>query len=118
MGIDSVQILLEALIGVADDFGYTVVYLLFLNGHGRITALIEDFSQFIQYSGIDIIRKTDEKTTKYTKCSFYWYKINGFLLTSFKDLLGYCLAGLSIVHLWQIFSTSTCLSQRGRVISS
>lgn len=71
MGVDSVQILLEALVGFLDNFGYTIVYLLFLNGHNRITALIEDFNQFIQYSGIEIIRKTDEKVTKYTKCWFY-----------------------------------------------
>lgn len=75
MGIDSVQILLEALVGMSDNFGYTIVYLLFLNGHDRIIVLIEDFNQFIQYSGIEIIRKTDKKTTKYTKCLLNWYKI-------------------------------------------
>lgn len=68
VGIDNVKVLLEVLVGVGNITGYNIAYVCFLKNQENIEFLIKDFQEFVQFSGLEIIRKTEEKTTQYTKC--------------------------------------------------
>ncbi|XP_066140950.1 odorant receptor 67c-like [Euwallacea fornicatus] len=96
VGIDNVTILLEALIGVGNITGYTIAYICFLKNQDKIRGLIEDFQGFIQYSGLELIQKTEKKATRHAKY-----------------LLSYATVGQIITYIWQMSSSETCLTQRG-----
>lgn len=67
--------LLEVLVGVGNITGYNIAYVCFLKNQEKIQFLIRDFREFVQFSGPEIIQKTEEKTTRYTKCNIFVSKM-------------------------------------------
>lgn len=80
VGIDNVKVLLEVLVGVGNITGYNIAYVCFLKNQEKIQFLIRDFQEFVQFSGLEIIEKTEEKATRYTKCKLKLTVLNFILI--------------------------------------
>lgn len=89
VGIDNVKVLLEVLVGVGNITGYNIAYVCFLKNQEKIQFLIRDFQEFVQFSGLEIIEKTEEKATRYTKCKLKLTVLN--FITNLKKLQISCL---------------------------
>uniref|UniRef100_A0AAR5QF97 Odorant receptor n=1 Tax=Dendroctonus ponderosae TaxID=77166 RepID=A0AAR5QF97_DENPD len=74
VGIEDVNILLEALIGVYDIIGNTVTYVCFLRKQRQIQEIIDDIKDFFQYCGYETVRKIDSEIMRHTKCSVFYIK--------------------------------------------
>ncbi|KAH1027513.1 hypothetical protein HUJ05_001006 [Dendroctonus ponderosae] len=74
VGIEDVNILLEALIGVYDIIGNTVTYVCFLRKQRQIQEIIDDIKDFFQYCGYETVRKIDSEIMRHTKCSDFYIK--------------------------------------------
>ncbi|XP_066141197.1 putative odorant receptor 92a [Euwallacea fornicatus] len=92
MDIDSLNVLLELLVGLGDLMGYAMAYYCFLRHHQQIQKLIENFQKFAQYSTIKVIEATEEKSTHILYC------VTGFL---------------TLTYIWELLSIKSCIVQRG-----
>ncbi|XP_048520345.1 odorant receptor 67c-like [Dendroctonus ponderosae] len=95
VGIEDVNILLEALIGVYDIIGNTVTYVCFLRKQRQIQEIIDDIKDFFQYCGYETVRKIDSEIMRHTKYFLFYVTVSVILNLA-----------------WPMLSVNNCLKSR------
>ncbi|KAL1505925.1 hypothetical protein ABEB36_005373 [Hypothenemus hampei] len=95
VGIDDLNTLLEALIGVLNIIISDVTYLSFLRKQKEIQKVIDDIYWFVKYCGFELIKKTDEEIVRLTKCILY-----------------YVILGVTLNLMWPLLSIKSCVASR------
>nr|WJJ63319.1 odorant receptor 19 [Pachyrhinus yasumatsui] len=96
VGIDNLNIFIEALIGVFDIIGCTVVQIFLLKNQQIIAKIIEDINVFLKFCDKKVIKEIDEDCVRYTKY-----------------LLIYVTMGVILNLGWPLMSTEHCIISRG-----
>ncbi|XP_050296042.1 odorant receptor 67c-like [Anthonomus grandis grandis] len=95
VGIEDIDVMLEALIAICDIMGYLIAYGCFLKNKEIIENIIKDINIFLKYCPSRVVKDTDLLCISYTKY-----------------MIVYVAIGVAFNLVWPLVSRNSCIAQK------